>query len=729
LPSQLTNLLLIAALSSIPSAASEAPALVCAPLVDWTDLEETLGPVSERGTAVIEADMITANREGASELRGDVRIEQAGRRIEAGALVWDEPTGEIRAEDGITVIQDSMRIRADRGEYDVDAERGNFDGADFVVPGRNLRGTAESLRIDADSESQLIDVLITSCRQDDEVWRLVSSDLALDHEAGVGSGHHVRVELGGVPIFYSPYLSFPLDGRRKSGLLAPGIGGSTRRGTEISLPIYWNIAPNMDATFTPHNMTERGLALGAEFRYLGTRSSGQMELSFLPDDEQRGIDREYFRWAHRARVGDWRLDIDASHVGDIDYFVDLGDSLDGVTPSHLQRNATLSRSWNGWRFEAVVESWQTLDASIATSDLPYRREPDLNLVGSTALGSSDFDFLLSADLAWFDRETGPVGNRLDLTPGLRWRREVGGFSFESIADFRYTAYQLDAAGSPTARSPSRAIPRFSLDGRMTFVRETGDGSRRQTLEPRVMFLHVPFVDQTDHPNFDTAVYTLDPYTIFRRDRFVGRDLVGDTNQVTVALSHRSYSVDTGRELYSFTLGQVFYLSDRQVTDTGLPETETSSNLVAEFATQPSPAWRFATAVEWDDRRSDMARASVSLRYRSHGRVFNLRHRVLGATTSQSDASLSWPLSSRLNAVARLNYDHERNRTLERFAGLEYRSCCWALRVVARSYLVPGTSQTDRSLFLQLVLDGLTSLGGGTDEMLARGILGYSSGDR
>jgi LPS-assembly protein len=709
--------------------AAGAPALVCPPLVDWTDLDETMGPVDERSTAIIEADSVTASRDGVSELRGDVQIDQAGRRIEAGALVWDEPQGEIHAEDGITLIQDSLRIQADRGEYHVDDGSGAFDGAEFVVPDRDLRGTAGSLSVDAESRSQLIDVMITSCREGDETWRLVSPDLSLDHETGVGRGRHVRVELGGVPIFYSPYLSFPLDGRRKSGILAPSFGGSSRRGTEISLPVYWNIAPNMDATIAPHNMTARGLALDAEFRYLGARSAGQIDLSVLPDDDQTGIDREYYRWDHRARFGDWRLDIDATHVGDVDYFVDLSDSLDGVTPSHLQRNATIARAWDNWRFAAVVESWQTLDATIAAADQPYRREPDLNLVGATSLGDSDFDFLLAADLAWFDRDTGPVGSRLDLTPGLRWRHEGRGYALESIADLRYTTYQLGAAGNPAVRSPSRAVPRFSLDGRMTFVRDTSDGSRRQTLEPRVMFLHVPFVDQSDHPNFDTADYTLDPYTIFRRDRFVGRDLVGDTDQVTLALSHRSYSTSSGRELYSFTLGQVFYLSDRQVTDGGPVQTEDSSNMVAEFAAQPSPDWRLSAAVEWDDRRSDVARGSVGLRYRSEGRILNLRHRVLGATTTQSDASFSWPLSSRLNAVGRLNYDHEQNRTLERFAGLEYRSCCWAVRVVARSYLVPGTNQTDDSLFLQLVLDGLTSLGGGTDELLSRGILGYSSGDR
>lgn len=709
------------------AAADEGPVLACPALVDWTDTSEVLGPVEERGRTVVDAGQITAVRDGVSELSGSVLIEQAGRRIEAERLSWDEPAAEVRAEEGITLIQDSMRIRADRADYDLDAGTGSFEGTEFVVPSRALRGVADSMNLQANGDSRLEGVLITSCAEGHEAWALISSDLELDHEAGVGRGHNVRVELGGVPIFYSPYLTFPLDGRRRSGLLAPSFGSSSRRGTEFSQPVYWNIAPNMDATFTPHNMTARGTALEGEFRYLGRRDRGRIEFAYLRNDAQLGIDRAAYLWNHHLRAGDWRLDVAARHVSDRDYLVDLSDSLDGVTPAHLRRNATLSRHWDDWRFTGVIESWQTLDATIATDDLPYRRVPELTLVGSHPLHGDDFALLLSADAAWFDRSTGPIGARLDLTPGLRWRYQRPGVSVTSILDLRYTAYQLTADANPVDRSPSRAVPRFSLDGRLIYERDAGDGVH-QTLEPRIMFLHVPYVDQTDHPIFDTAAYTLDPYTIFRRDRFVGRDLVGDTDQVTIALSHRSFDDRSGRERYAVTLGQVFYLSDRQVTETGIPETEASSSMVAEFTTQPTTDWRFSVSAEWDDRRGELARAAVGLRYNHEGRIVNLRHRVLGATTEQSDASFSWPLTRRINAVGRLNYDHERNRTLERFAGLEYRDCCWAVRVVARSYLVPGTNQTDDSIFLQLVLDGLASLGGGTDELLSRGILGYSTGD-
>jgi LPS-assembly protein len=721
-----TALLISATLGTV--AAEGSPALACPSLVNWTDTDEVLGPLQQHDGATIEADSITATRDGVSELSGDVLIEQTGRRIEAASLTWNESLGELQAGQGITLTQDRLRVRADSGQYDVQEGSGSFEGAEFVVPGRGLRGTAGSVAVDEGSESRLVDVMITSCREGDEIWRLVSPDLTLDHQTGIGSGHHVRVELGRVPIFYAPYLSFPLDSRRKTGLLAPGFGSSSRRGTELTLPVYWNIARNLDATTTLRNMTARGLALEGEFRYLGQHSRGQIDFSYLPDDERLGIDREYYHWDHQLRAGDWRLDIDANRVGDSNYFVDLSNTLAGITPAHLRSNATLARRWGSWRFAAVVESWQTLDTSIAIPDRPYRRAPDLGLVGDHTLGDSGFDLLLSANLAWFDRSTGPVGARLDLTPGLRWNRQLGGVAVESILDLRYTTYQLDADSNPVNRSPSRAVPRFSLDGRMTFVRDTAGGRHQQTLEPRIMFLHVPLVDQSDLPSFDTAGYTLDPYTIFRRDRFVGRDRVGDTDQVTVALSHRNFDSVSGRERYGLTLGQVFYLSDRQVTVSGVPETEASSNLVAEFTMQPAPAWRFAATAEWDDRRGDLARGALSLRYNSNGRILNLRHRVLGATTEQSDASFSWPLSARLNAVGRLNYDHQQNRTIESFAGLEYRSCCWALRVVARSYLVPGTTQTDDSLLLQLVLEGLTSLGGGTEELLSRGILGYSSGD-
>lgn len=722
----LRNLLILTPLLALPLQAAEPDALACPPVVDWDDPSIVYGPVDPAAPAEVQADQAQLAGAAGTTLRGDVTVDQPGRRIEAPVLSYDEAAGIATAPEGLTLRQDGIRLRAAEGVYHADDGSGSFREAEFHVPDRRMRGTADSVQLDGQDRSDLSEVVITSCREGEETWRLVAPTMELDHEEAIGVARNVRVELGPVPIFYTPYLSFPLDGQRKSGFLAPEFGGSSRRGTEIQVPVYWNIAPNMDALFTPYNMTARGLMLDSNFRYLGARSAGAFDVAYLPDDDQTGDDRARYRWRHRQDLGaGWGMDLQYLRVSDDDYYRDLGDSLDGVTPLHLRSYARIERSWTHWDLQALVQGWQTLDPTIAPGNLPYRTLPQLYATGDVPLGQGDFRFLFAAELTEFDREAGPIGTRLDLTPGLAWRWERPGMYLEAIGDLRHTSYQLDDLGAPADRSPSRTLPRASLDGGLVFERETG-GGMLQTLEPRLMLLSIPFEDQSDHPDFDTAGFTLSSYSLYARDRFVGRDLVGDTDQATVGLTHRGYAPD-GRQLYHLTLGQILYAGDRLVTTSGVPETESSSNLIAEASYEPLPGFSFTSSLEWDDRARDIARGSIGMRYRDQDRVLNISHRVAGATTEQSDLSFSWPVTRRLNAIGRWNYDQRNTRTLELFMGLEYESCCWALRLVSRQYLIPGTTTLDDTIFLQFVLKGLTGLGRSPDELLARGILGYSSG--
>ena len=72
-----------------------------------------------------------------------------------------------------------------------------------------------------------------------------------------------------MPIAGTPSISFPLTESRKSGVLAPTFSTTTNTGLQVTVPYYWDIAPNRDLTLYPHYISRRGLMLGGDAPKIG----------------------------------------------------------------------------------------------------------------------------------------------------------------------------------------------------------------------------------------------------------------------------------------------------------------------------------------------------------------------------------------------------------------------------------------------------------------------------
>jgi LPS-assembly protein len=721
-----------ASLALPPAAASARPASCeFAPGIDWPALQRPQGALAH-----IEADYVrrAGNRIVAS---GNVRLFESGRRLDTRLLEYDRASGTIRTEDDTRLSDYDVLLHTEGGRYDLDAATGEFRGIDFLMRSLPARGSAERGVQHGPERYAFEEAEYTTCPVGNDSWWLRTRDLDLNRATGRGVARHATIHFKGIPIAYTPYIDFPLDDRRKSGFLLPSVGTGGSTGFDVAIPWYWNIAPNYDATLTPRIMTDRGVMLGTEFRYLQPRQNGVLDARYLPSDRETGEDRHFVRWQHQSRLSpDLHLRIDAAEVSDSEYFFDFGNSdrFAGATP-FLRRSAELIWTRPAYRLRTRIEDHQIVDSTLEAAAAPYQRLPQITLEAGNHVGHG-FTWDLDAELVRFERDANtsgqPEGTRLDLNPSIHWHYSSPGVFFEPSVAWRHTRYQLDRRNQRAgSESIDRSVPGFAVDTGLIFERPLADGRRLQTLEPRIYYGYVPFRKQDDIPLFDTGAVDFSFDDLFSVERFVGPDRVGDTHQLTTALTTRILDPQTGRERLGLSVGQIFYLSDRRVRlDPEAPVLDAStSNLAAEGHVRIGTAWDGRGSVLYNRERSETTLASVSLAYSPSARArVNLGYRQRQAETrsiEQTDIAVMWPLTDRLDAVGRWNYSLERDRNLELLAGLEYRSCCYGLRVVARrTRSFDGTH--DNSIHLQLTLDGLAQFDSGVDSLLREGIAGYDA---
>ena len=655
--------------------------------------------------------------------RGDklVGADQARYIPISQALLFD---GNVRYE------APNAQVSGDLAEFAYVTGRIRFEGAEFQLGQSGARGSADVLEINQEGKLQLVEVGYTTCPPDSEDWIMEAGEIELDSKTGVGKARGVRLRFKGVPILYAPYFSFPLTDARKSGVLAPEIGSTGRSGNELSIPYYWNIAANYDATFTPRLLTDRGLQVGTEFRYMSRNSFGTAQVEYLPNDSKFGDDRHTIGFNHQTLFqSGWRNQVDFREVSDNQYYEDLGGSLSASSITHLNRSVLFDYYGDSWTLLGRVQDYQTIDDAIADVDEPYRRLPQFGARGYWPDKLLGLDLSLDGELVYFDHDVGVTGWRLNAAPQIELPVEKPGWFVVPGVILDHTRYDLDNTAPGQSQDPSRTLPIASLDAGLNFERIMKSSSDRiQTLEPRILYVHVPFEDQTDFPVFDTIVPDLNLVQLYRKNRFLGVDRIADMDQLSVGITSRIINANSGQELMSATIGQALYLSDQLVTLPGQPmSVSDSSDYIAELRFLIYENLNFDIGHQWSGDENGTTRSEARLQYRPQSnKILNFSYRFRRQSIEQGDVSWSWPLSDKWNFVGRYNYSFRDERTLEQFYGLEFESCCWGFRLVTRRYISTRDGTTDSSIGLQLILKGMMSVGTAADKLLEQGILGYSS---
>lgn len=672
-------------------------------------------------TTRISADDVTGRYDEAVHFQGKVVLEQAGRRIEATDITITKDR-EIMARGGIRASDGKLDVRAGQAFFSDKDKQSSFVDVEYAYQPKHAYGKAEEISTSG-STAILKDSTYSTCPIKKEGWEIRARKITLDRDKGMGTARDAVFRFKDIPFFYLPVASFPISDARKTGFLFPRFGRGDPTGFEVEVPFYWNIAPQYDATITPRIMSKRGVMLNNEFRYLSSRHQGTIQVDYLAKDNRTDEDRYLAALDHQGRPGEkWRLSLNGSHVSDDDYLDDFGNSLRLGSISHLSRQAEIGYTERWFDFTALASAYQTIDPNIADTDKPYRLLPRLGLRATLPHQIDGLTVSLDSEFTHFSHAVNVNGDRLDIVPRLSWRKDAPAWFFQPAFNWHYTRYDLDDARH------KRNLPVASLDSGLVFERFT-QHDNIQTLEPRLFYLYAPFRAQDDIPLFDTSEPVFGFSSLFRENRFSGRDRIGDANQLTLALTSRHLDGDSGDESWRVSIGQILYFRDREVSleNTGV-QTSSRSSVAAELSYTPNPTWTARSTLVASQDLNATERFNLSLGYRDGKyRLANLEHIYRKDDLQQTGVSFGWPLNQRWRLLGRWLYSHDEDRDIDILAGLEYESCCWKARVVGQRYVTYEAGKFDNNVSLQLVFKGLASFGKGS-QLLQERITGYEIDD-
>lgn len=700
----------------------------------------------------IDADSIRGVYQQEIEGVGSVVLRRGEYTISADRMKYFQDTDDSEVEGNVRLERTQDVITGRDLHLNLEAGVGYISNPDYYKKDNRGRGTGELLLFEGKNHFQLTKSNYTTCPKGNDDWYIRASDLKIDNEEETGTARNVSLLFKDVPIFYLPWINFSYSGKRKTGMLAPVVGNTGKSGADLALPFYINIAPNIDATIAPRLMSKRGIMVNNELRYIGQTLSGVMLADILPHDlrEREGIDRTRYGVSllHNQHFGyGWSGNFHYNRVSDDRFFRDLANNLSQTSKTNLLQQGLISHHSELGQggllsFSALVQQFQTLqDPRASTNPLllisnPYKRLPQLNLgIIKRNLAGLDIDF--KSSWTHFSHATLEDGQRLTLFPSVSApMRNAFGYITPKVG-LHYTQYSLSSDRKSLdgqelrGENFDRTIPVFSLDSGVTFDRKMSLGSRQfiQTLEPRAYYVYAPFRDQSLFPNFDSAESDFSFAQLFTENRFSGSDRFNDANQMTLALTSRFLDSESGAERLRLAVGQQFRFQQRRVrldSNNNQQTTSSRTDFIAAIFGRLTPTITTDTNVQFDQNQLRTEKIRTGISYQPDaGKVVNLGYRFTRDLLEQVDASAQWPFTHRLHGVASINYSLKDDRILAGLAGVEYKACCWALRLVLQR-LTTATNNTSTAFFVQLQLNGLMEIGSDPLRLLQENIPGYTN---
>ena len=693
-------------------------------------------------------------------VEGDAQLRRGATVIRADRLEYSQPDDLAKATGNVRINRAGDIFEGPLLELKVEAFEGFFNQPRYRFLRNDAYGEAERVDFIDDKRAIVRKATYTTCQRRPGPswmpdWILRATSIRLDNEEEVGQAEGAVLSFMGLPILPVPSLSFPLSDKRKSGLLPPTIGLDNLNGAELTIPYYWNIAPNRDATFYPALMTKRGVDLGGEFRYLERDYHGTLRANFMPDDRLRQSDRWGYALKHDGLIGTGLptgalgLSLNLNRVSDDNYWRDFSRQGASLTQRLLANDGVLSWGRGDFSFTARALKWQTLQDVNSPIVPPYDRLPQL--VGRYTRGNlvGGLESYVETDYTKFESDRllnrQPNGQRAFTMAQLSRPWQTPGWFFTPKLQLHATQYQFDGPLVNGARSASRTIPTFSLDSGLVFERDASYFGRsfRQTLEPRAFYVYTPFRDQSLLPNYDSARNDFNFATIYTENAFGGHDRISDNNLLTLGASTRLLDPDTGAEAARFGVAQRLRFKDQRVTLPGeTPVSERLSDVLVGASINWTPQWSIDSTVQYNPKTRRSIRSTVGGRYSpGNYRVVSAAYRLQRGSSEQLDLGWQWPINDlwgdkgqnlgpgrgegegRWYSVGRLNVSLKDRRLVDSIVGLEYDAGCWLGRIVIER-LQSSTSSSNKRILFQLEFVGFTRLGSNALQTLKDNIPRY-----
>lgn len=732
----------------VPAGAGAPRTLKMSPMLAETvpDGDENTPPTFVFGDSVSGRPDLETVIDGHAELR------RGGTAIHADRIELYQPTDMLNARGNVHINSKGNQFRGPELQLKLDTFEGYFTEPSYRFLSNGGNGAAG--RIDFVSDKILIarNANYTTCERNDEAtwapaWVITGTSFKFDQDAETGEAKGAVLRFKNVPILAFPTISFPLSDKRKSGLLPPTFSVDSTSGMMVGQPYYLNLAPNYDATLSPTIMSKRGLDLGGEFRYLDPAYRGRLRANFMPSDKLRNNDN---RWSYAFEhvgtlntglpsVGNIGLNLNLNRVSDNNYWTDFPRSSTVLTQRLLTNDAMAT--WGRGYFSMMVRAlkWQTLQDPLSPIVPPYDRLPQVTAaytrVNTPIAGLGGFDWSLSSDFTRFSAD-----RTLTLQPNSDRAVALAQISRPWISPSGYitpklqlhaTTYRFDAPLANGSLSASRVVPTFSLDSGLQFERKASYFGRdfTQTLEPRAFYVRTPYRDQSLLPNYDSGLNDFNFATVFTENAFVGNDRISDANLLTLGVTSRLLTPETGAEVVRFGVAQRLRFSNQNVTlPGGLPVTDRISDILFGTTINWVPQWSFDSTVQYNPKSKQSERSSIGMRYNpGNYRVISAALRRQINVSNSVDVGWQWPINDlwgdkgkdlgpgrgqgggRYYSVGRLNYSVQDKKLVDAIVGVEYDGCCWIGRVVLQRSQSSTAASNTRIMF-QLELVGFSRLG-------------------
>ncbi len=698
----------------------------------------------KQAPTVLEAGQLTGRPDREMRLRNKVQLRRGVTTITAEDVKFDIVDDRIDATGNVTVEREGSRFEGKALSLKLDTGEGFMDSPVYRLLTSNARGSAERIDFESSEVAVIRNGFYTTCEGPDPDWYLKTGKLTLDEATGIGQARNAMLVFKGVPLAGTPYISFPLAEERVSGFLAPTMATSSRSGLQFTTPYYWNIAPNRDVTLYPHYMAKRGLMLGATARYLERDAAGEARLEFINDGEYGQGTRYGLSYRHNQQLDSgMKLAVDYNKTSDNEYARDFPFShvfdRPGFNRRLMPQSVALTYGADNWDAKFQLSEFQVLqDPRLAVRPIPYSRLPQITL-NNFQYGDNGLDLTLSTQLTRFTHPSAPGGTRLVVNPRATYSGLQGpGYFVRPSVSLHGTVYSLDHGADPAQTAPTRLLPTVSLDSGLVFERPASFFGREavQTLEPRAFYTYTPYRAQNAslYPNFDTTEADISFAQVFRENRFVGNDRIGDANQLTLAMISR-YLESGGSERLRVAVAQRYNFTPLRV-GLGTAEQASSdrSDLLLLASGRVTNELRVDANFQYDPQRSEINRVNIGAFWQpAPMKVFNAQYRrdsrnlpadIFPNTNFELiDMSAQWPIANRWYGVGRINYLIGENRVGQALAGIEHQADCWIFRAVGQR--VPTASGViNTMIFVQLELSGLSAIGMNPMTALRRNVPGY-----
>jgi len=700
-------------------------------------------PSNPNAPAYVSGDSLTGFSEKGVALEGNAELRRDGAVVKGDKVTYDQDTDEAHATGNVRLSKSGTLAVGPEAKLRVEANEGYMLSPDYYFHQTGGAGSAERIDFIDPDRSTMKKASYTTCSPDNADWYFSANRIDIDSDRQVGTAYGGVLRFFNVPIAGAPAFSFPLNDERRSGVLAPLMGYSSKSGLDLTVPYYFNLAPNRDLTLYPRLLTSRGVQLGGDYRYLGDGYSGRLRAEFLPDDRKAERDRWAYSFQHTQQIiPGMTAYANVSKVSDDQYPDDLTRSVSQSTLRQYTQEGGVIYNWQDFTFMARVQKFQTL----RPSEPSYEREPQLN-ARYTRYDFGGFDISVEADYTRFRiplTSTGfqqPEGNRAFIQPVISYPIIRPGWFVTPKVIFNAAQYNMDTGTNTTGAQNSfgRAIPTVSLDSGMVFDRAAPGVSKlfgvnyTQTLEPRLFYVYTPFRDQSQFPLFDTVQTDFGYGQIFSENAFTGNDRIADNNKLTAGVTTRLIESDTGIERFRGTLAQrVDFTGQRvQLTGTSTDTKPSYSDLLAATTIQLFRGYYLDAGIQYSPEDNRVNYSNVAFAWRPESRkLVNVGYRYRRPTSvtdnsaiDQFELSSQWPITRRTYGIGRVAFDQTANQLVDALAGIEYAADCWVGRVVYQRFRNTTQGYTGR-FFLQVEFRGLSKIGSNPLDMLRLNVPGY-----